>query len=249
MTRLPPRYVKVPVELWTKWPELSKGERWTAATLAALTWTRGERVTEAIPVEELADLCEVGVSTLYGHLSRLGRVGVLSYYQVKGDVTAVFNVDDRLQTPARASPTPESWSPLQKAGVHVVVESTPSGKESMITPGKEQQHYDSLLAGGESEGGNGRSPENQSEPLQKTRVDTQVLERLEALGILEPVRSELAGLEYVGVEYVEAWARWFEQQMELGVGGLVLQIRAGVEPPLTEAQKRRRSYERWGIRT
>ena len=76
-----------------------------------------------------------------------------------------------------------------------------------------------------------------------------MLERLEALGILEPVRSELAGLAYVGVEYVEAWAQWFEQQTELGVGGLVLQIRAGVEPPLTEAQKRRRSYERWGIQT
>ena len=56
---------------------------------------------------------------------------------------------------------------------------------------------------------------------------------LDRIGVWEPVRTEIAELEHASVEYLEAWAAWFYSQDRLGVGALIVQLRAGVKAPET----------------
>ena len=79
--------------------------------------------------------------------------------------------------------------------------------------------------------------------------------RLDVLGkmdVLEPVLSELAGLEWATPEYLLAWARWLEAQKgKVGVGLVVEQVRRGAQAPVTskvkdpQSAERRRGYRRW----
>jgi len=78
------------------------------------------------------------------------------------------------------------------------------------------------------------------------------VEVLEGMGVLEPVRSELAGLEWATEDYLDRWARWLGKQAglpagrQVGVGLVVTQVRAGVEAPESERERyNRRMAEGW----
>jgi len=59
----------------------------------------------------------------------------------------------------------------------------------------------------------------------------QRLAALDRIGVREPARTEIAGLEYATAEYLDAWATWFGSQSKCGVGMLIGQLRAGVPAP------------------
>jgi len=88
---------------------------------------------------------------------------------------------------------------------------------------------------------------------QSGKPDSARLDVLGKMGVLEPVLSELAGLEWATPEYLLAWARWLEaQQGKVGVGLVVEQVRRGAQAPVTskvkdpQSAERRRGYRRWG---
>jgi len=59
------------------------------------------------------------------------------------------------------------------------------------------------------------------------------LEVLERMGVLEPTRSEIAGLAWATVEYLEAWEAWLDTQAgRVGIGLVVEQMRRGTWPPI-----------------
>jgi hypothetical protein len=72
-----------------------------------------------------------------------------------------------------------------------------------------------------------------------------VWDALDAIGVGEPVRSELAGK--CTLEAVVAWLAWWESSESegKGVGWIVTQLRAGVQAPVVEG--RRRSVYSWAV--
>lgn len=94
-----------------------------------------------------------------------------------------------------------------------------------VDPEIQQQQYSHAFdSQGESEG----------DGVQSCFRDWQErLDILDYIGVREPVRSEIAGLEHASVEYLEGWAGWFHTQSELGVGALIPQLRANVPAPET----------------
>jgi len=89
------------------------------------------------------------------------------------------------------------------------------------------------------------------------------VEVLTRMGVLEPTRSELAGLEWATVEYLEGWEAWWAERFGsegggAGVGIVVRQIRLGEEAPywndvarrMRSGERERRRYaEGWGSGT
>jgi hypothetical protein len=61
---------------------------------------------------------------------------------------------------------------------------------------------------------------------------TEQAEVLERMGVLEPTRSEMAGLAWATVEYLEAWEAWLcTQAGQVGIGLVVQQMRRGQSAP------------------
>jgi len=68
------------------------------------------------------------------------------------------------------------------------------------------------------------------------------LDALAQMGVLEPVRSELAGLVWATAEYLLAWARWLEaQDGRVGSGLVVNQVRQGEHAPAVAGADRQRA--------
>jgi len=69
------------------------------------------------------------------------------------------------------------------------------------------------------------------------------VEILERMGVLEPTRSELAGLEWATPAYLEGWERWlWDQGGETRVGVVVANVRLGVRAPASKGRRRRQRY-------
>jgi len=237
---LPPQYVNVPVELLYEL-DVPASVLLTAVRIYGLGWRHRYERTDPVSLDELMKICEVSRSTLYGHLVTLGDNRVLRYTTVNVGRERTFVFELLMGTPTsppgRSPPgtRPDFWT---DPAIGVVVDSPlhPGG----LSPCKRQQHTHAVVVRGESEGG--RRP---------SRIPDGRSEILDGLGILEPTRSELLALEHVTERHLSAWADWFNDQEELGVGWLVTQIRVGVpSPPSREAreEQERQRYLEWGRR-
>ena len=71
---------------------------------------------------------------------------------------------------------------------------------------------------------------------------------LDRMGVLEPTRSEILGLEWATAEYLEAWEDWWIEEFwsahfdGSGLGLVIEQVRAGIEAPATRTTRRLERY-------
>ena len=69
-------------------------------------------------------------------------------------------------------------------------------------------------------------------PTTGSLTQTQVLECLDKLSIFEPTRSRLARLRWIADPgYLQAWAAWYWNQSDCGVGWVIRQIETGIQAP------------------
>ena len=207
MTRslIPPHYVNVPSSL--AYGELSRTVIVTGLRIYGLGWRHRYTRTDPIAIADLCAVCGVSRSKLYEHLGRLVTARMLQYTNTAGRFTFTFRPD-------RSSPV---FGTDQALGVVVDPDSDSCSK----SPENQQQQYSHGF-----EGGCG------GDAIQSRFPDWQErLAVLDRVGVLEPVRSEIAGLGHITLPELEAWETWFASQSKLGVGALIAQLRAGVPPP------------------
>jgi hypothetical protein len=140
---------------------------------------------------------------------------------------------------AHTGPAPPGSGPGFRTDSTVVVGVASSVVEREGTPLDKQQHSDAVVVGGECERGRGPSSE----------ADEGASEILDALGIVEPTRSQLLRLAHVTERYLEGWLAWYESQDGLGPGWVVTQIRQAAAPPESRREREaaaRRRYLEWG---
>jgi len=229
---------------------LTRSAMITGQRIWALGWRYRYRRTEAATRHELCEICEVRESQMYQHLGELRAAGVLEYERPR-DGRYVFELRDgddghldpgRGETPAvrggyapgtgeregdhlgAAAEIPENRN--LPSMIDVVVESH-AELDCVNQSDHQQQSGHVLVFGGECEGGADR--------VRKTGL-------LAELGVLEPTRSELAGLAHVDDGYLEAWGGYMRAHPELGVGWLVVQVRAGDRPPMVSGDRDPAAY-------
>lgn len=257
--RLPPWYVNVTVWLLYE-VDLPPSVRVTGMRILGLGWNHDYEYTDPVPLAQLCAWCGLSRARIYGHLRQLRFAGVLRYTAL----SEVFVFDLR---PARAHGGPARAGPSlnneTRHALSVVVVDSPLSEESLdsIEEKKEQQQqHISYLKGGS--GGGGESLNNETRHAlsvgggESGKSDRLRLEALERMGVLEPVRSEIAGLKWASVGYLTRWLLWLEEQDGVGVGLVIQQMRRGEEAPATDAdreererERRRRRYQEWGVQT
>jgi len=233
---LPPQYVNVPVGLLYQL-DIPAAVLRTAVRIYGLGWRHRYERTDPVSLDELMTICEVSRSTLYGHLATLGDNRVLRYTTVSvgRERTFVFELLMGVPTsPAgRSPPSPEIRT---NSAIGVVVDSSPLSKT--IQPCRQQQHTHAVVVGESVRGG--REPSKK--PDRWSRI-------LDELVIREPTRSDLLRFPHVTYEYLQAWADWYLAQEELGVGWIILQMRAGApapQPRQAQEKRERQRYLEWG---
>ena len=207
MTRslIPPQYVNVPASL--AYGDLSRTVIVTGLRIIGLGWRYRYTRTDPIEIAELCAVCGVSRSKLYEHLGQLVTARVLQYTSGGGRFTFTFQPD---------APSPVFGT---ERALGVVVD--PCSDSCSDSSQNQQQQYSHGPEGGC--GGDGG--------LSRLRDCEQRLAVLDRVGVCEPVRSEIAGLEYCTLEYLTAWTTWFASQSKCGVGMLIGQLRAGVPAP------------------
>ena len=198
---LPPQYVNVPAAL--AYGDLSRTVIVTGLRIYGLGWRYRYTHTDPIDIADLCAVCGVSRSKFYEQLAQLVPCGLLQYTNSAGRFTFTFQHQG-------ASPVFGTDRTLGAAGY-------PSS-ESLDT---QQQQYSHGFEGGC--GGDGLHS--------RFRDWAQRLDALDRIGVREPARTEIADLEHVSAEYLDAWATWFGSQSKLGVGAVIAQLRAGVPAP------------------
>jgi len=202
---LPPEYVSVPIEL--VYGDLPRAIAITGMRIWGLGWRHHYRYSDPIPFEDLCRLCRLSRSRMYAHIDHLRDRGVLRYTDVGGDGKLTFYFE---QTGAPATDS----SPIFRtdADMSVVASVLPHGTEHSTTT---------------KEGGVGGT----NEPVLKIGL-TERAWVLARMGVLEPTRSEIAGLAWATVEYLEAWEAWLDTQAgRVGIGLVIEQMRRGILAP------------------
>lgn len=240
---LPPQYVNAPVEL-VYGVDLPAAVRLTAIRIYGLGWRHRYERTDPVSLEELMEICEVGRSTLYGHLAALGDKRVLRYTTVSVGSSRTFVFELLMgapETAGRAPPgsSPEIWT---DSALSVVVDSSLSSsvREKYVSHDKQrqQQHNHAVAVGGVCEGG-----------AEQSRNLDAASGILDELGVLEPTRTELLELPHTSEAYLRRWLAWFEGQAGFGTGWVIQQIRAGIAAPEdreTREKRERQAYLAWG---
>ena len=251
--RLPPWYVNVTVWLLYE-VDLPPSVRVTGMRILGLGWNHDYEYTDRVPLAQLCAWCGLSRARIYGHLRQLRFAGVLRYTAL----AEVFVFDLR---PARAHGGPARAGPsLNNETQHalsVVVVDSPLSEESLdsIEEKKEQQQHISYLKGGSGGGGVSLNNETRRGAGESGKPDRLRLEALERMGVLEPVRSEIAGLEWASVGYLTRWLLWLEEQDGVGVGLVIQQMRMGMDVPAVmdrqerERERRRQRYQEQGLQT
>lgn len=224
----PPEYVNAPVAL--VYGDLPRAVILTGIRIWGLGWRWGYVKAGPILEEELLRVCRVGRSQLYEHLRRLLGTGVLRYSNTGGRFKFWFEKASR----ARAGPSPENRTGLV-LGV-VVIPDLLSG-DSLDSEREKQQQQIVPSLGGECEGGEGES----GKPDWEERVAA-----LDEMGVLAPVREELAGIREA--DYLGEWADWLTTQEALGAGWAVERMRAGDRAPSLNREQRVRLSLREAVR-
>jgi hypothetical protein len=210
-SQLPPRYVNVLVELLYD-IDLPASVPTTALRIYALAWRQGYPRTDPVGLKDLLEICGLSRAQLYEHLARLVGTGVLRYTNIDGQFTFHFDWEDQ-RGPARARPSPEN-----RTGGAVPVVAVSSSREELSAHEKQQHNTHTQAVGGECERGGGPSGKR----------DSGASEILDALGIMEPTRSELLRMAHVTESYLQTWLGWYESPEGLGTGCVVTRIRHGV---------------------
>jgi hypothetical protein len=241
----PPRYVNAPVEFVYEL-ELPVSVVMTGLRIYGLGWNHSYEYTDPISLMRLCELCRLGRSQMYGHLQQLVVKGVLRYTSA-ADVFVFDLLPARRTSTARGRDRDvDKSSPEIRTGQTLSC-CCCSDTESEHKFTLEQQQQQSSPKGGGGGGGGGQS--GNSDWAERVEV-------LARMGVLEPTRSELAGLEWATVEYLDAWERWWLEQVEdkrPGLGVVITQVRIGVEPPASKGELARRQteaqrqkYKEWG---
>ena len=228
---IPPQFVYAPVAL--VYGDLPRPVVLTGLRIWGLGWRRGYESAGPVGEDELLALCGIGRSTLYGHLARLATLGVLRYSSTGGEYTFLFN---------KVEPMPHS--PKIRTAQSRKLDGSP---ESWTEQSRKLDYSPENRTGGSPENGTAivvvGSPPSVSASIEGEEVQQQQeqpsdfldrLARLDALGIVGTVRSELALLPWATAGYLEEWVDW--AMMDAGSRGLggayyVTQIRAGERAP------------------
>ena len=229
---------------------MPRSVRLTGMRIYALGWDHNYEYTDPVAMEDLCEWCELSRRQIYDHLCRLVSKGVLRYTLLdRAGLRYVFDLWPTRSHAVRAGPSEPSAEIRTGSVLSVVVGSSSLSKDSLIPQTEEQQQQVvSVSSGGECEGGAAASAEN------RTGWDEWHgrMEVLEGMGVVEPTRSELAGLEWVTVGYLEEWADWFEVQCGGARIGVVIEnIRVRSEAPELSRDEalrldlRRRAVGRW----
>jgi len=240
----------VNVTVWLLYQvDLPPSVRVTGMRIFGLGWNHDYERTDPVSLAQLRTWCGLSRARIYGHLRQLRLAGVLRYTAL----AEVFVFDLRpMRThggPARAGP---SLNNETRHVLSVVVVDSPLSEESLdsIEEKKEQQQqHTSSLEGGS--GGAGLSLNNETRPVVSAWGRRVRLEALEKMGVLEPVRSEIARLEWANLGYLMRWLFWLEDQDGVGVGLVIQQMRMGEEAPVAVdmRERERRRYLEWGVQT
>lgn len=225
--RLPPQYVIVPVGL--AYSDLPASIERTAIRIFGLAWEEHRRRQPELPLavtirlEELCHICDLSRRQLFSHLRHLVNRGVLRYAYSRSAGIYVINLPPRSQWARVLNAQSAENRTVPVIGVVGGTESMDSVDQSMDS---DQQHQSSCL-GGECEGGGAECGKPHGADHRNGLMDR--------LGIYEPVRGEILALAHADQTYLARWAVWFEDQDELGTGWVVLQLRAGADPPRAPA--------------
>jgi hypothetical protein len=236
---LPPKYANIPTQLLYNL-DLPASARLTAIRIYGLGWRHRYERTDPVSLQELMDICEVGRSTLYGHLATLGDKRVLRYTTVSvgSSKTFVFELiagtsqgssPENWSCPENWTPSPEIWTDSAIDAVAVPSSSVHSSKHDR----QQQQHTQATHAvEGELEG--------EAAPSRNLDARSDILDEL---GIRDPARSHLLAMPHVTHAYLEAWRDWFQAQNHVGIGWVINQLRAAQDSPPATTDRQR--YLEW----
>jgi len=247
--RLPPWYVNV--STWLLYQvDLPSSVRVTGMRILGLGWNHDYEYTDPVPLARLCAWCGLSRARIYGHLRQLRLAGVLRYTALAGVLVFDLRPARVHSQPARAGP---SLNIETRDALVVVDDSSADSEDSLILEKDQQQQQVIPVLGGECEGGAEASLKNETGASAEIRTgesgnpDWEArLEVLDEMGVMEPTRSQVAGLEYATVEFLEGWADWLLTQDAVGVGFVVWSMRAGQEAPwLSRERMARREIQEW----
>jgi len=231
--RIPPEYVNVPTALAYR-KDLSAPVRETGIQIIGLGWNHNYEYTDPVTLTELCGICGVSRARLYGHLQQLVVKGVLRYtYTAVGFVFDLRRSRGAMQ-PSVSDPTGSCTDSGLKN------ETGGTLQDVVVASDHEEIATTTILEGGV---GGTTAPENPA-------VGEARLEVLERMGVLEPTRSEMAGLAWATVEYLEAWEAWLDMQAgKVGIGLVIEQMRRGRWPPICAPDRAggRGRYREWAV--
>lgn len=228
--RIPPVYVNIPPALVYR-KDLSAPVRETGIQIQGLGWNHNYEYTDPVTLTELCGICGVSRARLYGHLQQLVVKGVLRYtYTAVGFVFDLRRSRGAMQLSV-SDPTgscTDSGLKNETGGTLLDVVALPHEREEATT---------TIL-----EGGVGETTTSEKPDLGEARLVI-----LERMGVLEPTRSEMAGLAWATVEYLEAWEAWLcTQAGRVGIGLVVEQIRRQQRAPgARDRAGGRERYREW----
>jgi len=234
--RIPPEYVNVPTALAYR-KDLSAPVRETGMQIIGLGWNHNYEYTDPVTLTELCGICGVSRARLYGHLQQLVVKGVLRY-----TYTAVgFVFDLRRSRGAMQLSVSDPTGSCTDSGLK---NETGGTLHDFVfdSDNEEESKTKKVLEGGVG----GTTPE-------PSALDEARLVVLERMGVLEPTRSEIAGLAWATVEYLEAWEEWLCSPShgrtwlpERGIGLVVQQMRRGQSAPVGKDRGGgRERYREW----
>ena len=219
--RIPPRYVNVPVRLLYE-VVLPPSVRLTGMRIYGLGWNHNYEFTDPISFDRLRSVCGLSRRQMFDHLRVLVNRGVLRYTYAVAAGIYVFD--------------------LRPIGNQVVdgelARSAENRTGRTLLDVVAHDHEEKETTTTTKEGGVGET---------EACGNPHCLEVLERMGVLEPTCSEIAGLAWVTVEYLEAWEAWLrEREGKVGVGLLIRQMRTGKLPPGTRDRGGgRERYREW----
>lgn len=204
---IPPSFVNVPSDPVYD-AELPDPLFRTYIRLRGLAWQSKYQETPPLRVEELAELCHHNIRSMWGHLSALRGLGLVTWHTAQGRM--VFDLQ-----------------PLQKFAVDH------DGVVATDPPGQEQQQQQPLLQTFAVD-----PPSLQNFAADERRAANLAALAAYGVDASSPAAQETAQLDHVTPDLVRAWGEHLRSQPCRNLPGLLLyKLRTTQSPPRTDERR------------